>query len=362
MDSNTTNLTADQLLGQYLAKGSRGRKSKAASHGSQVNDWPLAGSLGLGDSRGAGPVSVDNSTVSKAVVGSVPGRKRKLGTGAKGSNSVGEHGVDAEFVVDVAAGVGADARADTGAGVGAGVAVGVGAGSDSGTSVSSDPGVGAGSGAGVSAGSGIGVGVDVGAGSGVGAGMGTGPGPGPGPGPGVGMGIGPAAPISPAAKNPASTRTTTRSKSHRSRSKIDKRCHQPTDELRHRVRMLAWAGVARDDIAKAMGMDIRTLYRYYGRELDEAVREANAMVADRLLRKALNGDTTCMLFWLKCRAGWREYAPLPPSLPNGAPKELDQLSTEELRRLRDAMLKVQAEHHRERDLLVQSITPTGKPN
>jgi hypothetical protein len=126
--------------------------------------------------------------------------------------------------------------------------------------------------------------------------------------------------------------------------------------------MLALAGVARDDIAKAMGMDIKTLNRYYGRDIDEAVREANALVADRLLQKALNGDTTCMLFWLKCKAGWREYAPLPPSLPNGVPKELERLSTEELRRLHEAMQKLQTEHYRERDLLVQSLMPASKPN
>jgi hypothetical protein len=138
--------------------------------------------------------------------------------------------------------------------------------------------------------------------------------------------------------------------------------HQPTDELRHRARMLALAGVARDDIAKAMGMDIKTLNRYYGRDIDEAVREANALVADRLLQKALNGDTTCMLFWLKCKAGWREYAPLPPSLPSGVPKELERLSTEELRRLHEAMQKIQTEHYRERDLLVQSLMPASKPN
>jgi len=340
MDNNTTSLTADQLLGQYLAKSRRPRKSKTADHSSSVSDRHLASSLGLGGSQSAESVSADSSTVSKAAVGSVPGRRSKLRASAKGSNSVGS--VDAESTANAAASMGASARPDSG------ISVGLDSGISAGTSVSAelDQSVGVGSGIGV--GVGVGAGADASIGAGVGAGL------------GVGVDIAPAAPASGSGKNPAPA----------AKRQARPRCpktgrilpHQPTEEMRQRVRMLVWAGARDEEIAKALGMTVATLRRYYGHELDQSVREANALVADRLLRKALDGDTTCMLFWLKCRAGWREYAPLPPSLPNGAPKELEQLSTEELRRLRDVMLKVQAEHHRERDLLVQSITPAGKPN
>ena len=45
---------------------------------------------------------------------------------------------------------------------------------------------------------------------------------------------------------------------------------------------------------------------------DRAAAEANSQVAQTLFKKAIAGDTTAAIFWLKCRAGWRERGTAEP--------------------------------------------------
>src|SRR3954465_15041561 len=87
--------------------------------------------------------------------------------------------------------------------------------------------------------------------------------------------------------------------------------HEPTDTTRAVVHALAAFGVTREDIAGRLEISADTLVKHYRRELDLGRVEANARVAERLYRVATqeNPDKTsviAMIFWLKCRAGWRE--------------------------------------------------------
>jgi hypothetical protein len=96
----------------------------------------------------------------------------------------------------------------------------------------------------------------------------------------------------------------------------------PTDEQRQLVKFLAAAGIRQTDIARIIGIrSPKTVRKYFRRELDLGSPEANTMVAKTLYKKAVAGDTTAAIFWLKCRAGWREHgnsesaaAPAPPFL------------------------------------------------
>jgi hypothetical protein len=87
--------------------------------------------------------------------------------------------------------------------------------------------------------------------------------------------------------------------------------HEPTDTTRAIVGALAACGVPHKEIATHLQIGLATLVRHYRRELDLGRIEANARVAERLYRLATqeNPDRTsviAMIFWLKCRAGWRE--------------------------------------------------------
>jgi hypothetical protein len=95
----------------------------------------------------------------------------------------------------------------------------------------------------------------------------------------------------------------------------------PTDEQRRLVKSLAAIGTKQCDIAPLVGVrSEKTLRKYFRQELDLGELEANGRVAQALYQMATSGkNVAAMMFWLKCRAGWRErphasHAPsvLPP--------------------------------------------------
>jgi hypothetical protein len=81
---------------------------------------------------------------------------------------------------------------------------------------------------------------------------------------------------------------------------------QPTEDQRRLVRSLAAYGNTQEQIASVIGVSSRTLRKHFRLELDRAAVEVNSQVAQVLFKKAIAGDTTAAIFWLKCRAGWRE--------------------------------------------------------
>lgn len=86
--------------------------------------------------------------------------------------------------------------------------------------------------------------------------------------------------------------------------------HVPTDANRQAVQLHAMVGTTQENIAGLLGISVDTLAKYYRKELDTSLDMANAAVGGALYRKAINGDTTAMIFWMKTRARWRETSDL----------------------------------------------------
>lgn len=82
--------------------------------------------------------------------------------------------------------------------------------------------------------------------------------------------------------------------------------HEPDDKTRATVEAMSSYGIPHEDIAKVIGIDDKTLRKYYRYELDVATAKANAQVAQRLYKKCMADDTTSIIFWLKTRARWAE--------------------------------------------------------
>lgn len=82
--------------------------------------------------------------------------------------------------------------------------------------------------------------------------------------------------------------------------------HEPDDKTRATVEAMSSYGIPHEDIAKVIGIDDKTLRKYYRHELDVATAKANAQVAQRLYKKCMADDTTSIIFWLKTRAKWAE--------------------------------------------------------
>ena len=91
--------------------------------------------------------------------------------------------------------------------------------------------------------------------------------------------------------------------------------HSPEDQMKDLVLQLTGCGVPQEDIARIIRIDATTLRERYRDELDRGAAVANAKVAGNLFMMA-NGTgreaLTAAIFWLKCRAGWRETAPQSP--------------------------------------------------
>lgn len=89
------------------------------------------------------------------------------------------------------------------------------------------------------------------------------------------------------------------------------------------------------DIARHIGINVATLYGWKNRfpEVNEALKKGKEVidfeVENALLNKALGGDTTAMIFWLKNRMPkhWRDR-------PEAA-KEVDDKLHEFLRNIKD---------------------------
>ena len=88
--------------------------------------------------------------------------------------------------------------------------------------------------------------------------------------------------------------------------KRDTTPHSPTSETRSLVRMHTTVGTDQETLARIMGIDPKTLRKYYRDELDVSKAQANATIGGALFNKAKGGDTTAMIFWMKTQAGWRE--------------------------------------------------------
>ena len=88
----------------------------------------------------------------------------------------------------------------------------------------------------------------------------------------------------------------------------------PTDEERRLVVSLSALGIPQLQIARRLGIrSLKTLRKHYRKELDRGNMEANASVAKALFTMATSGQhPAATIFWLKCRAGWKEYPVLEP--------------------------------------------------
>lgn len=79
----------------------------------------------------------------------------------------------------------------------------------------------------------------------------------------------------------------------------------PRQEDRKMVRALAAYGVPQDDICKVLGISKPTLHKAFRNELDTAMIEANAKVAQSLFDNATkNMNVVAQIFWMKTRAKW----------------------------------------------------------
>lgn len=82
----------------------------------------------------------------------------------------------------------------------------------------------------------------------------------------------------------------------------------PTYEDRKLAESMSGFGVPQDQIACLIGggIDLKTLYKYFTKELAEGKAKANSKVGQTLFQKVMDGDTTAAIWWSKTQMGWKE--------------------------------------------------------
>jgi hypothetical protein len=82
--------------------------------------------------------------------------------------------------------------------------------------------------------------------------------------------------------------------------------HKPTNETRKLVESTSGLGLPHEQIGILVGIDDKTLRKYYRTELDLGKAKANGQIAKTLFTKATSGDTTALIWWTKTQMRWAE--------------------------------------------------------
>ena len=80
----------------------------------------------------------------------------------------------------------------------------------------------------------------------------------------------------------------------------------PTEDQKFLVTMMSSTGVPHERQAKALGVNSKTLRKYFKEELQLGRNRAHAEIAGALYKRALDGNVSAQIFYLKTQAGWRE--------------------------------------------------------
>jgi len=95
--------------------------------------------------------------------------------------------------------------------------------------------------------------------------------------------------------------------------------YKPTEERRTEVLAYAAVGVPHAQIALLIGVNLRTLYKYYRHELDLGKARANYHIGKTLYSQAIKGNITAAIFWAKAQMGWREKQVIEHTGEGGGP-------------------------------------------
>lgn len=94
--------------------------------------------------------------------------------------------------------------------------------------------------------------------------------------------------------------------SRRGRINEGRKPKTPTKKQRLQVQALAAVGTTHDAIAQFIGWSRHTIEKHFGMELATGRAQIIAMVGAGLVAKAISGNMTASIFFLKTQAGWRE--------------------------------------------------------
>jgi hypothetical protein len=81
--------------------------------------------------------------------------------------------------------------------------------------------------------------------------------------------------------------------------------HEPTKADRDMITVMVAGGIKQADIARAKGIDIKTLRKHYREELDNGASSINTMVLVEHIKLIKKGEFQAIRWWEQARMGFR---------------------------------------------------------
>lgn len=99
------------------------------------------------------------------------------------------------------------------------------------------------------------------------------------------------------------------------------------DTDRQKVEEMSGFGVPFEQIAAVTcnGINVTTLRKYFSQQLIDGKAKANNRVGMTLFEKAMNGDTTAMIWWTKSQMRWSEVRKHEVTGADGGPVEYTKI-------------------------------------
>ena len=122
-----------------------------------------------------------------------------------------------------------------------------------------------------------------------------------------------------------------------------------TKDMCERAEAYASQGLTSEQIALALGIGQSTLYDKQNefKEFAEAIKRGKGRgiqrVTNKLYEKALEGDNTAMIFYLKNRAGWQDKIEKETIIEQKQVIDLTRISNNELSKLKSILTSVTTE-------------------
>ena len=122
-----------------------------------------------------------------------------------------------------------------------------------------------------------------------------------------------------------------------------------TKDMCERAEAYASQGLTSEQIALALGIGLSTLYDKQSefKEFAEAIKRGKGRgiqrVTNKLYEKALEGDNTAMIFYLKNRAGWQDKIEKETIIEQKQVIDLTRISNNELSKLKSILTSVTTE-------------------
>ena len=140
-----------------------------------------------------------------------------------------------------------------------------------------------------------------------------------------------------------------KTKAKKSTKKIGRPKFVVTKEMCERAEAYASQGLTQEQIAAVMGMATSTLYDKQNEftEFGEAIKRGRGTgiqrVTNKLYEKALEGDNTAIIFYLKNRAGWQDKIEKETIIEQKQIIDLTRISDNELSKLKSILTSVTTE-------------------